>query len=172
MIGYGSNPMISVLEGEVLFELAKKSEKAIVELGTWCGRSTCCLAKGSRMGNKVSVYAISLFSLQNWKNFEKNIADRNLQDTIKVFNMKSSEAPNLVKEEIGLLFVDASHNYDDVTNDIKKWVPKVVTGGIILFHDYTNPAYQGVTKAVDEAVEKGIIEINKTFHKTAITTKL
>lgn len=48
---------------------------------------------------------------------------------------------------LGLLYLDAGHSYNDVMNDLKAWVPKVGTGGVIAGHDYLNRAY-GVFDAV------------------------
>src|SRR5574337_1383187 len=47
-------------EGEVLYDLARKctGRGAIVEIGSWKGKSTIWLAKGSKAGNGVKVYAV------------------------------------------------------------------------------------------------------------------
>ena len=48
-------------EGEFLYNMAKdcRVEKGvIVEIGSFKGRSTICLGKGSRAGSKVRIYAI------------------------------------------------------------------------------------------------------------------
>jgi len=47
-----------------------------------------------------------------------------------------------------LVFIDASHDYDDVLNDINVWSKIVRPGGAICGHDYTT--FPGVKKAVDE----------------------
>lgn len=59
-------------------------------------------------------------------------------------------------EKLGLLFIDASHEYQDVKDDISAWFSRVRVGGTILFHDYQS--WPGVTKAVDEAIASGLIE--------------
>jgi predicted O-methyltransferase YrrM len=47
-------------EGELLYNLAKQvpREQAIVELGSWKGRSTVWLAKGAVAGHGAAVYSI------------------------------------------------------------------------------------------------------------------
>ena len=47
-------------ESKALYELALKvpEGQAIIEIGSWCGRSTCALALGSKHGNNVPVYSI------------------------------------------------------------------------------------------------------------------
>lgn len=59
---------------------------------------------------------------------------------------------------IHLLFVDGDHNYASVKADIAGWTPRVVSGGMVAFHDYAprmedvcvRPHIRGVRQAVDE----------------------
>lgn len=65
------------------------------------------------------------------------------------------------KRAIHLLFIDGDHHYAVVREDIKNWVPKVVDGGLVVFHDYTPlpkdlrkiPHLEGVRRAVNEWVK-------------------
>ena len=50
-------------------------------------------------------------------------------------------------QSLDFIFIDASHDYDSVLEDIKIWAPKVRKGGLISGHDINDPA---VKKAVDE----------------------
>ena len=52
-------------------------------------------------------------------------------------------------ESLGLVYLDASHWYADVMNDLNAWFPKLVKGGICAGHDYANRAY-GVAQAVGD----------------------
>ena len=40
---------------------------------------------------------------------------------------------------VHLLFVDGDHRLAGVTADIEGWTPKVVPGGLVVFHDYSRP---------------------------------
>lgn len=59
---------------------------------------------------------------------------------------------------IHLLFIDGDHHYETVKRDIEGWTPKVVIGGIVIFHDYAPtqknlnqfPHIAGVKRAVIE----------------------
>ena len=46
------------------------------------------------------------------------------------------------------VYIDAAHDYEYIRADIKAWLPKVKSGGIIAGHDYN---YHGVEMAVKEA---------------------
>ena len=49
-----------------------------------------------------------------------------------------------------MLFVDGSHEYDLVLEDFEKWVPKVIDGGWVAFHDTTWTS--GPRKVVGQAI--------------------
>jgi hypothetical protein len=49
-----------------------------------------------------------------------------------------------------LVFLDADHRYRAVRDDLKAWIPKVWSGGIVACHDYDSEQFPGVTKAVRE----------------------
>jgi len=69
---------------------------------------------------------------------------------LKVLRMKSSDACKLFwKGYLDMVFIDGSHDYDSVKEDIECWEPLIRSGGIISGHDYLNKGY-GVKKAVDE----------------------
>ena len=54
---------------------------------------------------------------------------------------------------VDLLFVDGSHQYEQVKRDLKNYWPKVKTGGALLGHDY-NAVHPGVIRAADEVFGK------------------
>ena len=49
-----------------------------------------------------------------------------------------------------MVYLDASHFYEDVKRDIEIWLPLVKKGGIIGGHDYAGGRFAGVKKAVNE----------------------
>jgi len=64
--------------------------------------------------------------------------------------LKSIQAVKCIEdEELDLVFIDADHGYENVTEDIKLWLPKVRKGGILYGHDY-NEYNKGVIRAVNE----------------------
>src|SRR5919198_43786 len=62
----------------------------------------------------------------------------------------SQRAADDFHEPIELLFVDGSHEYELVLEDFEKWVPKVVDGGWVAFHDTTWTA--GPRRVVGERI--------------------
>jgi GR25 family glycosyltransferase involved in LPS biosynthesis len=68
--------------------------------------------------------------------------------------MKSLDAVSRFDDHsLDFVFIDASHEYEDVKADIIAWLPKIKPGGILAGHDYyigDFDYYPGVKQAVNE----------------------
>jgi len=56
-------------------------------------------------------------------------------------------AEHIPNESLGLVYIDADHTFEGVRTDIEAYMPKLLPGGIMAFHDYGSENY-GVYKAV------------------------
>ena len=54
-----------------------------------------------------------------------------------------------VPKEIAFAFLDGDF-YESIRDSLKLVVPKMSEGGVLVVHDYTNPALPGVQRVVDE----------------------
>jgi hypothetical protein len=70
--------------------------------------------------------------------------------------------------QIGLLYIDASHKYEDVIADFHAWEPLCETGCKIVFDDF-NRDNPGVMMAVMQLMSLGIIEPYGLFSQGIIT---
>ena len=164
------------IEGWMGFEdltfLAQQAlkHKSIVEVGSWLGRSTRALADNT----KGFVYAVDTWEGSNEPHQKNFLADKPkdwLFDEFKrgmrglknvcPYRMTSLEAAAvLIHTRFDMIFLDASHGYEDVKSDILAWQPRLCEGGLLCGHDWGVP---GVTAAVKElltdvnVVEDGII---------------
>jgi predicted O-methyltransferase YrrM len=155
-------------EGELLYDLAKncKGNGVIVEIGSLMGKSTSFLAFGSKAGQSVKVYAIDPFDggdskphSQFVKNlfqkgsffpaFLENMKKAGLLDIVIPIPKRSKDAVDCIKEPIELIFIDGAHDYEYVKMDILNYLPKVVKGGIVAFHDRNRA---GVKEAIEEFI--------------------
>lgn len=89
---------------------------------------------------------------------------------LRAIRMKSLDAANLFwNEYFDLVYIDASHFYEEVKADIIAWLPKVKKGGIIAGHDYGSGrrSHRGVTVAVNEVVgvEDLVLEVDSVWYK-------
>jgi len=64
-------------------------------------------------------------------------------------NDSISESKNYSDEYFDIVYIDASHEYEFVIEDIKNWLPKVKKGGVLCGDDYVI-GWPGVMQAVDE----------------------
>ena len=69
--------------------------------------------------------------------FLNNIKYFKLTDTVKLNIMSSEEGSKLFENEtLAFIFIDGSHLYEQVLQDINLWYPKLRRGGILSGHDY------------------------------------
>jgi predicted O-methyltransferase YrrM len=124
-------------EAQALYEAARlcTGRGVIVEIGSWKGKSTICLASGSRDGAGARVYAIDLHGDTAFAKFERNIEKAGLRELVQPIRASSQDPSIVIPQAIELLFVDGAHDEATVTADFERWVPKVVEGGTVLFHD-------------------------------------
>jgi predicted O-methyltransferase YrrM len=139
-------------EGEALYELARActGEGVIVEIGSWKGKSTVCLGLGSRAGASVPVYAVDPHADYRFGDFKTNVERAGIAELVRPVASLSQAAADGFQEPIEFLFVDGSHEYELVLEDFEKWVPKVVDGGWVAFHDTTWT--RGPRKVVGHAI--------------------
>jgi predicted O-methyltransferase YrrM len=139
-------------EGEALYELAKEcsGRGVIVEIGSWKGKSTICLGLGSRAGHGVPIFAVDPHADYRHGEFKENIERAGIADLVTPIRGLSQDVVEDFDRPIELLFVDGSHEEEDVRHDFETWVPKVVDRGIVAFHDTTWHA--GVRKVVAEKI--------------------
>lgn len=177
---------IHPLQVPVIYKLAEMVKaKKVAEIGSWVGESTSHWAKAIKE-NDGEVYSIDWFkgnvgtdllgaAFENdiYNIFDSNLKELGLRDIVHVFIMASTEAVKFVDDEsMDIVFIDASHDYQSVLQDIASWYPKVRKGGIICGHDcedktwderYINQdvhdhKHHGVIKAVCESFEDFNIE--------------
>lgn len=84
--------------------------------------------------NKKNVFLMKGLTIDVMRNFEDNFLD--------------------------IVYIDASHEYVDVKNDLETSYQKVKSGGFILGHDYEINRFPGVVKAVNEFCEEHDLEIS------------
>jgi len=176
-------------ECEFLFNLAKRCEGrgVIVEIGALLGKSTACLALGSKARANIRVYAIDTFDggdsvpQSSWikrlftegsfyEAFKKNMQRAGLSEIVTAIPLRSNEASLKINEPIELLFVNGAHDYHSVSRDVYLYYPKVIIGGRIALHDRN---FEGVNKLIHEIVqEQRWVEEVETFRSISVCRKL
>ncbi|HUQ85845.1 MAG TPA: class I SAM-dependent methyltransferase [Candidatus Limnocylindrales bacterium] len=133
---------LSEKEAIFLSQVAKNSQKYkgdIVEIGSFHGKSTICLAQG-----KGKVYAIDphkgyveankVFP-SSYTKFLKSINEARVNKKIVPLVMKSKTASKTWKRKIRLLFIDGLHDEKNAFQDYELFNNYVIENGIVAVHD-------------------------------------
>jgi predicted O-methyltransferase YrrM len=134
-----------------------------VEVGTWRGHTSIDLIK--RFPN-LFLYLVDLYQDKTTdthllKNFSAKEACEEAKRHLSGHEhrchwliMDSVEAAKQIKDaSLDFAFIDADHHYESVLQDIKIYLPKIRSGGIMAGHDF-GPHFEGVEKAVYEMFPK------------------
>src|SRR3972149_2350880 len=149
-------------EASYLYSLAQygPGQGAIVEIGSWKGKSTILLAAGSKSAGREKVHAVDHHKggpdqaglgyqdVNTEIDFRKNIKSAGIEDQVIPLVMTSTRAAQGWSGPIRLLWIDGDHSYEAVKTDLLLWEPHVVEGGVIAFHD--TYAWEGPRRVVEE----------------------
>src|SRR5690554_4257023 len=172
-------------------------DRAIVELGTYQGRTALFMAWGARQGRGAHVYAIDPWDLPgkrgpynqnpeggrgehrkaftdpgtyNWARYNVRANGyANRVTLIRDFSVKAAEKWSA--GPVGLLFVDGDHNYDAVRADVRAWAAHLAPDAVIAFDDYA-ATHPEVIRAVDDMVNEGVLEPVEVYHDRLAVTRL
>lgn len=124
-------------------------DSVIVEIGSWKGKSTFCMARGLKSGK---IYAIDPFNAEgeegSKEEYESTRGEMPLFDqfinTLKKYDLTDKIEPlkgysnQFIKRfsEIDFLFIDGDHSIEGCDYDFINYSPMVKKGGFIAFHDF------------------------------------
>jgi predicted O-methyltransferase YrrM/GR25 family glycosyltransferase involved in LPS biosynthesis len=155
------------------------SGSKFVEIGSWKGKSSAYMAVEIANSNK----KIDFYCVDTWEGSIEHAGMEELPRLYDIFidnmrpvesyyfplKLKSLEAVSKFEDKsLDFVFIDASHEYEDVKNDIIAWLPKVKPGGVLAGHDYYIDGYDwfpGVKQAVNEQLDNFEVEENCFIYK-------
>lgn len=158
-------------EGDALFEAARDAAAAVpgapmVEVGSYCGRSTIWLGAAARAGGTV-LFAVdhhrgSEENQPGWEWHDPTVVDPRIgrMDTLPFFRAAIHDAglEDVVVAIVGpsrlvalhwstpvsMLFIDGGHGVEPARADYAGWTPHVAVGGTLAIHDvFPDPADGG-----------------------------
>lgn len=135
------------------------------EIGVWKGRSLAHIAvEAVNSGKKFEIHAVDTWQGSRehrqgrfheplldtpdglYEHFLGNI--RPVIERIRIHRMKSADAAQLFPDGyFDTVFIDASHEYEDVLQDITAWMPKIKKDSLLIGHDIDR---RGVHDAVKQ----------------------
>ena len=146
-------------EGEVLYKVAEMASNlgSILEIGSYCGKSTIYLALGCRKNNKIvftidhhkgseehqigeSFHDPDLVNTQtgtidSFSEFRKNISDPGVEDNIVPIVAKSSVVATAWQTPLAMIFIDGGHSLQAAMDDYRNWSQFLLRDGFLAIHD-------------------------------------
>ncbi|WP_217489477.1 class I SAM-dependent methyltransferase [Streptomyces malaysiensis] len=138
----------------------------LVEVGTYCGRSTILLADAARVAGTVAVtvdhHRGSEEQQPGWEYHDPDVVDPEVgrMDTLPTFRRTLHQAgledhviavvgrsPRVAAvwgRPVGLVFIDGGHTDEHASADYEGWAPHLAPGGLLVIHDvFPDPADGG-----------------------------
>jgi hypothetical protein len=164
------NGWLSEPQGIALYRLAARDIAGdVLELGSFCGKSTMFLALGCKH-TSARVVAVDPHkanadggkeqygpdfqprSTGTWEEFSSNMSRSGLSQYVEPFVGTSEEARKVYSSlHLKLLFVDGSHDFPDVLLDYEIWNDMIVPGGYLVFHDSN---FDGVNRVLHQHLDR------------------
>lgn len=154
-----------------------------VEVGVNVGASSCVLLR--------SFPDLTLYMVDSWQAINHNYvrvsakdqydrmrkAERNTQFAAGrriLVRLPSVDAAAALPSEMDWVWIDADHRAIHVQADSNAWWPIVRRGGLLIWHDYDNPAPHtaGVKTAVDTFCRQRELTVNVMPGRVAWTQKV
>ncbi len=132
--------------------ISQNPVRVVVEIGSFLGKSTRFIAQKLPQGGRV-------YAVDHWKGnrehqnprrtdvyprldhlyerFLSNVIHANLCDKIFPIKASSLEAVKIIQEQPDLVFVDGSHEYEDVLSDLAAWYSRLGPGGVLCGDDWS-----------------------------------
>jgi MMP 1-O-methyltransferase len=155
-------------EGLALHETAARyaSVGPILEVGTYCGKSTIYLAAAARAAGQfvitVDHHRGSEENQPGWEyhdpelvdprvgrldtlpHFRATLAATGMEDSVIAIVGRSADVARLWGARLGMLFIDGGHTDAAAAADYQGWAPHLARGGALAIHDvFPDPADGG-----------------------------
>ncbi|MFV0477965.1 MAG: class I SAM-dependent methyltransferase [Parahaliea sp.] len=190
---------LSPAEGLALYRYARAASALgpILEIGSYCGKSTLCLGTGASAAEG-TVYAIdhhggseehqpgeffhdpALYNkreerFDSFGEFRRNIRKANLEDVIVPVVSHSKTAARHWRTPLAMVFIDGGHSLDAALDDYRGWSTHLLPGGILAIHDiFSDPAEGGQAPwtILQLALQSGLFEEVEQIDTLAILRRL
>ncbi|HEV8202351.1 MAG TPA: class I SAM-dependent methyltransferase [Candidatus Polarisedimenticolia bacterium] len=129
---------------------------AVVEIGSFRGRSTLCLASGVLRRGEGKVIAIDPQRYGTGETLVANLRRFHLDRCVEIRADTSLSVARGFEGKARIVFVDGDHSDDAVRADVAAWLPHLDAGGFLVLHDATSlsgfPGPRALADALRHAV--------------------
>ncbi len=129
-------------EAAFFYRLARESpgSGAVVEIGSFRGRSTLCFALGLRRRGAGRLFAVDPHVYRTEAELRENLAHFGTESWVSVEIARSREFAAGWSGPIRILLIDGDHSEEAARGDLEAWLPHLEPGGYLLLHDSTELA--------------------------------
>lgn len=126
----------------ILLHLAR-GRRHVVELGTATGWTTISLALADPARSVLSCDVVSRPEPVRYL----GLVDPAVRARVQLAIRPGSDGP-ADDRPVDLLYIDSSHDRAETVAEVEAWRPALAPGALVVFDDYGNPDYPGVSRAV------------------------
>jgi len=169
----------------------------VVEIGSYCGKSTLVLAAACRVRDSV-VFAVDhhrgseehqpgeLFhdpqlrsaggqGIDSWQAFRNTIDAGGLTEWVVPVVQRAERLAQFWRQPLGMVFIDGGHSLDQALADYRGWAGQLLPGGLLAIHDVFPDAAAGgqAPQAICElALQSGLFEMQSRCRSLVILRRL
>ncbi|MEZ7996946.1 MAG: class I SAM-dependent methyltransferase [Halioglobus sp.] len=154
-------------EAQALFEQALRSSAMgpILEIGSYCGKSTIYLGLACRTNNS-TVFALDhhrgseehqqgeffhdpdLYDagegvMDTFREFRRNMRRAGLDEVVVPVVAGSEAAARHWQTPLAMVFIDGGHSLEAALTDYRCWMPHLMRGGVLAIHDLFDDPHKG-----------------------------
>ncbi|KZX58185.1 hypothetical protein A3709_01580 [Halioglobus sp. HI00S01] len=154
-------------EAAALYEhaLAESSKGPVLEIGSYCGKSTIYLGLACRQHSSTvfaldhhrgseehqlgeffhdpDLYDGSEGLMDTFREFRRNMRKADLDDTVVPVVAGSEAAARHWQTPLAMVFIDGGHSLEAALLDYRCWTAHLMRGGILAIHDLFDDAHAG-----------------------------
>jgi MMP 1-O-methyltransferase len=145
-------------EAVFLYHVAREGAGGgeVVEIGSFRGRSTLCLALGCRRRGEGRVRAVDPHVYGTAAELRANADHFGLGAWVELEVTTSVEAASRSRRPARLIFIDGNHSHESVAADVAAWLPRLEPGGFLLLHDSADwSPFPGPRRVAAEVLRAG-----------------
>lgn len=133
---------------------SQHANAVFLEIGSYVGASAVTIA--SAFSNNTSLYCVDTWQNETmpdglrdtFEEFTENT--RHLSSYITPLRGRSEAVAVSFDKTLDFIFFDGDHSYEGIKTDVDCWLPRLVSGGIAVFHD--SGWAEGVQRVIQEEI--------------------
>ena len=159
---------LSAREAGFLFHAANTWPVAgpVIELGSYEGRSTLVFALAGRDVHAVDAWSLDIVEASDYQQIESsmetvrerffaNLRRAGVEARVTAHQGLTRQVAQHWTVPCAILFIDAGHSYEDVSNDLRLWTRFLLPDGLLIMHDVILHDHRDVTRAASELLPRG-----------------